>query len=170
MKRILNALWPLAVGALAVVLYKVYFAPHSSAPSSGSTAWIDPSSITPQPTAQSQLTQDQLDRIQRLQQRLLDADGSSLQQWEDDFSKDRDPERELVVWEAIADAYDKYCSEHSLTLAGKKEVLGILDRRSGADEDDVLAHISLAVLTPSEAREVMSLYTGPTEPVEVEKR
>jgi hypothetical protein len=167
-RRILETAIIFAVGLAGFFVYRSIF--PSGGPPNGTTKWIDPASINPQPTAQSQLTQDQLARISRLQQTLIEADGSSLQQWTDDFSKDRDPEREIVIWEAIADAYEKYCSGHSLTLAGKKEVLAILNRRSGADEDDVMARIILHVLAPSEARDVMSLYAGPTEPIEVETK
>jgi hypothetical protein len=65
-----------------------------------------------------------------------------LDKWIEDFEKDRDPEREIRIWEAVANAYQSYCSAHRLTIEGKKEVFGILVLRSEmSDETEFSAEL-----------------------------
>src|SRR5271157_892515 len=82
-----------------------------------SVQWIDPKSIKPQPSRSSHLSAEQIRRAERLQAALAEVDHSSAAQWVEGFEKDRDPERELQVCEAISEAYQAYASSQSLSLA-----------------------------------------------------
>ena len=64
--------------------------------------WRDPHSLKPQPSRLSVLSPEQKVRIEKLQAVLAEVDNSDVAKWEDDFERDRDPERELRSWESIA--------------------------------------------------------------------
>jgi hypothetical protein len=132
---------------------------------SGERKWVKLDSVRPGSTQRSELSREQLVRVRRIQGTLAEVDKSSFEKWVDDFKRDLHPEREIVIWEYIAAAYDAYCSTRTLTLAEKGDVYGILILRSGAPEDEVLKHPQWKVLTPEEAKRVMSYYTGPTQPI-----
>lgn len=96
---------------------------------------MNPNSIVPQGSRQSHLTEQQLPRVRRLQSVLSEVDPSSLEKWTEDFEKDQDPEKEIRIWEAIATAYQTYCSAKTAQrLEVKQEVLQVLLTRSGTDD------------------------------------
>jgi hypothetical protein len=139
--------------------------------SEDSGQWVKTEDVRPQPTRQSKLTDKQLARVRKLQTDLVEVDPSSLDKWVEDFEKDRNPEKEIRVWEAMADAYHSYCSQHDLSLAGKKDVINILLARStSSDESEIVKQVKPKVLTASESRAVMAAYKGETEPIEVERK
>ena len=131
--------------------------------------WRDPHSLKPQPSRLSVLSPEQKVRIEKLQAVLAEVDNSDVAKWEDDFERDRDPERELRSWESIAEAYQAYCSTQSLTKAQKADVLNLLLVRSTtADELEALRRASAPTLTPTQAVNVMRAFKGATAPIEVE--
>jgi hypothetical protein len=131
---------------------------------------VNPKDIHPQPNRQSKLSAEQLGRIKKLQVAFSEVDKSSLDTWIEDFEKDRNPEREIRIWEAIAQAYQAYCSEHTLTIRGKGEVLGVLLLRSGTTSEAAIQQFRPEVLTAREVRDVVGLYRRNAEPITVERK
>jgi hypothetical protein len=134
--------------------------------------WTNTRDILPQPNSQSKLTDQQVIRVQRIQTALSEADPSTTEKWIEDFEKDRDPEREILVWENITTAYEAYCSANrGLKVEAKEEVLKLLLARSETEnESEILSHTSLNVLTPFQARDVMKYFHGSVAPIEVERK
>lgn len=117
--------------------------------------WVDPASVQPGPVLRDSLTKEQEQRIRRVREVFVDVDSSPEEKWFNDFKRDVDPDREIAVWERMAQAYKRYCSTRTINQEAKKEVFGILLLRSSALEEEVLKHHKLRVLSPEEAREVM---------------
>lgn len=133
--------------------------------------WLDTNKIRPQPSRHSRLSGEQITRVKQVQSALSEVDPSSIDKWTEDFEKDRDPEKELRLWEAIANAFQAYCSTHPIGIEGKQDVLQILIARSGSsDETQVIRHVRLSTLTPQEARDVMGYFRGEAIPIEVERK
>lgn len=140
-------------------------------PSGTSEQWVKVSGIKQYPTRQSKLTDEQLARLRKLHTNLAEVDNSSLDKWVEDFEKDRDPEKEIRVWESIAAAYKRYSSAHALTPQARKEVFGVLLLRSGtANQAEILKHANLTLLTEKQARDVMADYKDEAMPIELEKK
>lgn len=123
--------------------------------------------VQPGPIRHDTLSVDQEQRIKQLKETLRDADPSSLAQWLDDFKRDQDPEREIRVFEGMAQAYTAYCNPRSLTSRAKQEVLQVLAARSEAPEGEVLQHLSLKVLSLAAAKDILRLYKQAPEPITV---
>jgi hypothetical protein len=69
------------------------------------------------------------------------------------------PDREIAIWERIADAYTRYCSGRNLSAEAKRDIFQVLLLRSTtSDEDEVFQHLKLNVLTPEQARDVMKSF------------
>lgn len=117
--------------------------------------WVDPASVQPGPVQRDSLTKEQEQRIRQVRDVFVEVDSSPVEKWFDDFKRDVDPDREIAVWERMAQAYKRYCSKRTINQEAKKEVFGILLLRSSAPEEEVLKHHKLRVLSPEEAREVM---------------
>jgi hypothetical protein len=122
------------------------------------TKAVTVASLQPGPIKHAELTETQLDRINRLKQVLAEVDNSSLETWIDNFKRDANPDQELAVWERIAAAYTTYCSQRSLSLKAKKDVHTILLLRSMASENEVIKQVKLDALTVDDAKQVMKLY------------
>lgn len=119
---------------------------------------VPAASLQPGPIQHAQLTEKQLERVSKLHQTFVDVDKSSLETWIDNFKRDDNPDNEIAIWERVASAYIKYCSQHQLTIAARKEVHSILLLRSMTPEREVLGQLKLAVLTIEDAKEVLKLY------------
>lgn len=134
---------------------------------SNKVQWVDPKTIQLAPIQHDQLTEEQLKRITVIQQTFAEVDPTPLQGWIEDFKRDHDPDREIIIWEIMADAYERYLRKHSLRFEQKKEVFGILLIRSGASEDDAMAHLKVKELSETEVKEVMQSFT---EAIEAKRR
>ncbi len=127
----------------------------------------DTGSYRPGPVQHETLTAAQLERIRELRQTFKDVDSSSLEKWIDDFRRDADPDREIVIWERMAQAYRTYSSHRQLSQAAKADLFGVLLMRSGGSDSFVLSNMRLSVLTPADARDILRLYQAAPAPIQV---
>src|SRR5262245_17966299 len=119
----------------------------------GSVTRPDGVTLAPGPIRHETLTPDQLRRIEALQRTFSDVDPTPLDKWVDDFKRDRDPDREIAVYEAMAQAYTTYCARHALTPAARDDVYQLVLVRSAAPDAEVLRRVPLKVLTRPEAED-----------------
>ncbi len=88
---------------------------------------IKPSSIEPGPVRHGKLPADLVTRIIRFKNILHEVEPGSLEDTLSDFSRDVHPEREVAVWENIANAYERYISNRpALPHASKQEAFHVL--------------------------------------------
>jgi hypothetical protein len=142
---------------------------QSSKSSEPKSEWIDPSKLTPGPIRHESLTDEQLARVTRVQKVFHEVDSSPLEKWVDDFRRDVNPDNEIKIYENMATAYEAFTASKTLSIDAKKDAYQVVLLRSAASEKDVLAHLKLKVLTEQDAREIMSHFSGPPEPIQVTK-
>jgi len=99
-----------------------------------------------------------MERIYKLRNTLAEVENSSIEKWVDNFKRDANPDKELAVWERIADGYTRYCSKRLLSIEAKKDVFQLLLLRSMASEQEVLNHVKLKTLTVDEAKETLKEF------------
>lgn len=121
----------------------------------GKVQWVDPNTIQPGPIRREALTDEQMARIRALQATFVEVDGMTVEKWVDDFKRDLNPDKELMIWEQMAKAYRAYCNGKQLSAEAKKDVYGIVLLRSMAPEPEVLQRVQLKQLTKEDAVEVM---------------
>jgi hypothetical protein len=108
-----------------------------------------------------------MERIRKLQQTFSEVDPMPLEKWVDDFKRDKDPDREIRIYEGMAEAYTAYCSGRQLTLQAKQDVHQVVLLRSGAPDAQVLPQLTLKVLSVDDAKEILKLYKVPPAPITV---
>jgi hypothetical protein len=133
------------------------------------STWVDPNQLKPGPVRHEQLTPQQLQRIRRLQTVFAEVDSSPLEKWENDFKRDDDPDREIAIWEAMASAYEIFCTNRTTSIDAKKDVYTITLMRSAAPESEVLKHVQLKVLSREDALVVLKGFTSPPQRIRVSK-
>jgi len=104
------------------------------------------------------LSPKQMERIYKLRDTLAEVEHSSIEKWIDNFKLDANPDKELAIWERIADGYTRYCSKRLLSIEAKKDVFQLLLLRSMASEQEVLKHIKLKTLTVDEAKDTLKEF------------
>ena len=93
-----------------------------------------------------------------------------MQQWVEGFQRDINPESEIAIWEAIANALKGFAETRNLDLEARRESLVLLLVRSSRDAQDTLARTQLQFLSLDEAQILLQLYTAPPKPVTHEYR
>jgi hypothetical protein len=78
------------------------------------------------PLQHESLSPEQLQRIGRLRDVLIDAYPMSLDGWVDGFMRDADPESEIQIVEACAVVYRQLASQASLSPEEKKRLYSVL--------------------------------------------
>lgn len=116
----------------------------------GRVEWIDPKTIQPRPIRRDVLSDEQMVRIRTLQAKFAEVDGQVVEQWVENIKRDADPDRELRVWERMAQAYRAYCEGKKLSAAATKDVYCVVLLRSMAPEQEVLKQVKLAELSHEE--------------------
>ena len=120
--------------------------------------WVDPASLKPGPIKRQGLSPKQMERIYKLRDTLAEVEHSPIEKWVDNFKQDANPDKELAIWERIADGYTRYCSKRPLSIGAKEDVFQLLLLRSMASEQEVLNHIKLKTLTVGEAKETLKEF------------
>jgi hypothetical protein len=121
--------------------------------------YINPAELQKGPIQSESLSEEQLQRIDKLRQILAEVDTQTREQWIDNFKRDLNPDKEIAIWEQIAKTYQIYCSRNNLSQEAKSDVLGVILLRSMImNEDEVLKSAKLKKLTEAQAKEVIKLY------------
>jgi hypothetical protein len=115
----------------------------------------DPEKSRRRPVQREVLSHQQLAVIHRIHDIFAEVDELSFKDRIESFKRDLDPDRELAIWEKMADAYLRFSSSHELRPAGKKEAYSLLLARSMASEEETLDRVRPRFLSRQEALEVL---------------
>ena len=121
--------------------------------------------IEPGPVLRDSLSLDQEEKITFVHQTFSEVSPTSLEQMKADFMRDQNPDKEIAIWVAMAEAYQTYTKDKELDLDQKKETYEILLIRSLFPEEEALQNVQLKFLSEEEARAVMAGYTLEGEPI-----
>lgn len=91
------------------------------------------------PLQHDALTPDQLRRIGRLRDVLIEVYPMTLDGWVDGFMRDANPESEIQIIEACAVVYQRFASQGSLSTDEKKRLYAVLCAISAGGDDPKLA-------------------------------
>lgn len=116
----------------------------------------------------STLTPGQIQRLEQVHAVLHEVDPTPLPKLLEDFTRDQNPEGEIVIWEQIAAAYAKFVAARERSPDARHEAYSLLLMRSGSPEEKVLK-TPLETLTAAEAAEVLSGYEARPVPIKVKE-
>lgn len=95
-------LYPVLVICAFVVVYFLFVLRRKQKPK---VQMIDPNSIQRGRIIHSVLPDEMMVRLRKLHEVFSEVDGTSFEQWVDDFKRDADPVSNIVIWEHMARAY-----------------------------------------------------------------
>ena len=164
-KRLLIVVLPVIFG-LTVYSCKTKVEPEKAA-----VERMNVGEITQGPIVLENLSSAQLEKIMKIQRVFAEVNPSTLEETIDDFKKDQNPDNEIAIWLAMANAYEKFTSKNkTLDMNKKEEAYKLILMRSMENEADAKAETNLKFLTDKEVAEIFSYYALEARPITVEKR
>lgn len=130
--------------------------------------WISINKLMPSDPGRSSLSNESKERIEVISDIFINAfPDQTLEDWIIDFSRDSNPQPEIVVWENIAKAFLKVDQVKYLSKEQKKEALFLLLMRSMMSASKVLEKFKLKTLCKRVAKEILRGYEANPKPISV---
>ena len=165
LKRFLIVVLPVVFGLT------VFSCKEKAKPEPAPVEKINVKELSPGPVVHENLSEAQLEKIMRIQRVLAEVNPSTLEETIDDFKSEQNPDKEIAIWLAMANAYEKFTGNHKgLDRNKKEEAYNLILMRSMENEADAKAETGLKYLTDKEVAEIFSYYTLEARPITVEKR
>lgn len=123
--------------------------------------WIDGDRIKLSPRRHSRLPEELRATIRQIAGILADVYPQPIEQWEDGFLRDAQPETEVAVWRHIATVFQAFTNGKRLPLDQRKEFLRVFlgcSMSPDGSADMVLDTAELKVISREEAMEAIRLY------------
>lgn len=140
--------------------------PESSFETEG--VWhIDPFRLRESPMGTSTLTAEQSDRIEILKMQLAQVHPDKNQEMLSGFSRDKNPEKEIKIWECITKAYLTIEQVEFASDDLRHEAFYLLLMRSWSPASKVLSDYKLKHLTPKTAKRLLRAYELKPLPISV---
>lgn len=120
--------------------------------------WIDSAHLKKGPIQREGLPEALRARIRRLHVELEEFEWKSLDDWEDEFVRDLDPESEVAIWERISATTRRCMGRRHYSPAERIDIYKVALQASLAPPEHVLEVVKLDALTRAEAEEVIEEY------------
>lgn len=154
---------------LILILVSIFLS-YKKAQKNKETQTINPNDLIPGPIVHDQLSDEQIEKITKIQTVFYDVYPVSLEETITNFKRDRNPDNEIKIWHNMMQAYEKFVSKDpEITLEKKSEVFKLILTRSMMDEEKVRNQTELKLLTNNEVNEILSYYTEKSKPIIIEK-
>jgi hypothetical protein len=131
---------------------------------------LTPTDLRYSPLGTSDLTPEQLDRIEILKMQLSNIYPDKIQEILSGFSRDTTPEREICVWEHITKAYLTIEQVEFASDGLRHEAFHLLLLRSWSPTDEVLNSFTPKHFTLKSAKRLLSSYEMKPKPLIIRKR
>lgn len=128
---------------------------------------IDPNTVQINGHVHQELPKALLKRIKYTTDTFEIVDGISYEKAIDMYKRDLNPEENLEIWEEMARVYNSFCASRCSSSAERKEVYRALLLRSMFSSGEALVRLQPIVLSPAEAKAIISGYQLPSKPIDV---
>jgi hypothetical protein len=127
--------------------------------------WVDPERLRKGQYQQPPFAPEVRAVFAQLKAALDEVYPRTIDEWEDGFRRDRNPETEVAIWLHIAEVYEAFTSDLPLSLEAKQDYLKVLVACSTMPHEHVLKSVSLSAITEDEAAAAIAAYSrGKTPP------
>ena len=122
--------------------------------------WIDAGELKMGEHQAESFPEDIRDLFRDIKSKLNEVYPMSLEQWEDGFLRDANPEHEIALWLHVADIYSRLTSERGLSLEQKKDYFRVLGTCMNSARERVLQLFRPQLISEAEAEKVIAAYYG----------
>lgn len=125
--------------------------------------WVDGSRLQQNVFQHPQFSEEVRDRLRQLQAALGEVYPMSLEQWEDGFRRDRNPDKEIEYWLHLARTYARLTAPDDplgSTPERRRGVFQVLVGCGVAPREQVLSVAERGLLTREEAERILTAFYG----------
>ena len=116
---------------------------------------VDPATLVDGPLQHTTLPPMLLARIRRIHDVFHDVFKQSLADWIEGFQRDMHPENEVILWEAMARAFQAYLADKKLSQPARQEVFSLLIQYTSCASVDPR---KFKHLTQVDVEDILALY------------
>lgn len=120
--------------------------------------WVDPARLGQGEYHHPPFSPEVRDLFAQLKLALDEVYPRTIDEWEDGFRQDRNPEQEIAIWLHIAEVYKACTFERPLSLEAKQDYLRVLLACSTGPRDLVLQSVTLSTITEADAAGAINSY------------
>ena len=80
---------------------------------------------------------DRKDRIANIKNRLSEVDDKSMEEWEDGFRRDMNPDKEIALFDVIADIFSQFTQDQGFSQKVKKNIYYALVLMTLTDRENI---------------------------------
>ncbi|WP_235199848.1 GIY-YIG nuclease family protein [Pseudomonas monteilii] len=131
---------------------------------------VDPYRLRESPMGTSTLTAEQSDRVEILKMQLAQVHPDKIEEMLSGFSRDKNPEKEIKIWECITKAYLTIEQVAFASDELRHEAFYLLLMRSWSPASKVLSDYKLKHLTLKAAKRLLRAYELKPMPISVYSR
>ena len=119
---------------------------------------VNPVILKKGPIQHGKLSEELEKRIRDCFARLAEVDKTPIENLLEDFKRDQNPEKEIAVWEAVADGYDAFLKNRETDAATRQSAFQVLVQltMSGGPNPD-LKNLRREPLTDSDIEDLIKL-------------
>jgi hypothetical protein len=130
----------------------------ATVPDVAGTVWIDVAQLEESDYQHPALPLELRERIVQVRDALWEVYPQSLEEWEDGFRRDADPQLELAIWQHIAATYEGIVASRMLSLAEKQDYFNVLVACSMTPREHLFSAVSLAAISQGDAEEAVRAF------------
>lgn len=131
--------------------------------------YVDLDKLTPSPIGTSILSRDQKQRILIFREIFSIVFPCATKDVLDDFSRDRNPESEIEIWEHMAKAFMKIHTNEFISDEYKHEAYVLLLERTWRSKTNVLKKRTLIHISERQAKSILDSYELKPRPLVIER-
>jgi hypothetical protein len=123
--------------------------------------WLDARELNANTYQHPPFTEEIRDHLRQIMASIGEVYPLSLEQWEDGFRRDANPEKEIALWLHLAEVYSRLTAEADLSLGQKTDYFRILVGCMNSPRKHVLQVVTLSEISKAEATSVIEAFFGP---------
>ncbi|MBI1838558.1 MAG: hypothetical protein HYR91_14940 [Flavobacteriia bacterium] len=130
---------------------------------------INPNEIRQNETVNRDLSEEQILKIKKIHSVFQEVDNRSLEQTITDFKRDMNPDKEIMVWMKIVDAYQNCLNSKEIKInsGSKKEIFNLILAKSMMASKEDINDVTVKILSKQEVEKVLSFYKAEPDPIDV---
>lgn len=130
---------------------------------------INIENLIPSPIVHESLSEEQLEKIKRIQETFKEVYPASLDETITNFKRDQNPDNEINVWQHMAKVYQPFALENvgEEKLKARKEAFKLIILRSMMPEKEAIRRSELEILSKNQIQDILKSYTLEATPIKV---
>lgn len=125
------------------------------------TIWINPEQVQQSEYMHPPFSNDVKELFKELKLKLDEVYHRTIEEWEDGFRRDKNPEQEIAIWFYLAQLYQQFTTNQILSIEEKQDYFKVLLACTYSPKETVLNIVTLNALPREKALQAIDAFFKP---------